>query len=34
MQIDLKNEIKEQMSHIRKWGGKFVVPIPKVEVIP
>jgi hypothetical protein len=29
---NLKNEIREQMSHIREWGGKFVVPIPEVEV--
>ena len=30
---NLKDEIIEQMSHIREWGGKFVVPIPEVEVI-
>ncbi|CAD5956037.1 class I SAM-dependent methyltransferase [Planktothrix agardhii] len=30
---NIKDEIIEQMSHIREWGGKFVVPIPKVEVI-
>lgn len=30
---NLKDEIIEQMSFIRQWGGKFVVPIPKVEVI-
>jgi hypothetical protein len=22
-----------QMSHVRSWGGKFVVPIPRVEVL-
>lgn len=30
---NLKDEITEQMTHIRQWGGKFVVPIPRVEVI-
>lgn len=29
---NLKNEIVEQMQHIREWGGKFIVPIPEVEV--
>ena len=31
---NLKGEIMEQMSHIRSWGGQFVVPIPDVEVYP
>jgi len=22
----------QQMSYIREWGGKFVVPIPEVQV--
>jgi hypothetical protein len=30
---NLKKEIIEQNSYIREWGGKFVVPIPRVEVI-
>ncbi len=30
---NLKNEIIEQMAFIRKWGGKFVVPIPRLEVL-
>ncbi|MBI5665327.1 MAG: class I SAM-dependent methyltransferase [Nitrospirae bacterium] len=30
---NLKDEIMEQMSHIRSWGGKFVVLIPEVQVI-
>jgi len=30
---NLKKEITKQMAHIGEWGGKFVVPIPKVEVI-
>jgi len=29
---NLKDEIMQQMQHIREWGGRFVVPIPKVEV--
>ena len=29
---NLKDEITRQMSAIREWGGRFVVPIPKVEV--
>ncbi|HKM55078.1 MAG TPA: class I SAM-dependent methyltransferase [Isosphaeraceae bacterium] len=29
---NLKTEIKEQVSYIRDWGGRFVVPIPEVEV--
>jgi SAM-dependent methyltransferase len=29
---NLRNEISEQMKQIRSWGGKFVVPIPGVEV--
>ena len=30
---NLKDEIMEQMSHIRDWGGKFVVLIPEVQVL-
>ena len=30
---NLKDEIIEQMNYIRDWGGKFVIPIPKIEVI-
>jgi len=30
---NIKDEIIEQMSFIREWGGKFVVPIPRVMVI-
>lgn len=31
---NLKNEIMEQMAHIREWGGKFIVPIPEATVCP
>lgn len=30
---NLKDEIMEQMAHIRDWGGRFVVPIPEVTII-
>jgi SAM-dependent methyltransferase len=30
---NFKDEIVKQMAPIREWGGKFVVPIPTVEVI-
>ena len=29
---NLRDEIAAQMSAIREWGGRFVVPIPRVEV--
>ncbi|HDS01579.1 MAG TPA: SAM-dependent methyltransferase, partial [candidate division Zixibacteria bacterium] len=29
---NLREEIMEQMRYIREWGGKFVVPIPEVQV--
>jgi C-methyltransferase C-terminal domain/Putative zinc binding domain/Methyltransferase domain len=31
---NLKDEIMAQMSHIRAWGGQFVVPIPFVKIYP
>ena len=31
---NLKDEITHQMSHVRSWGGRFVVPIPAVTVLP
>src|SRR5262245_60554914 len=31
---NLKDEIMEQVSYIRSWGGQFVVPIPDVKVYP
>ncbi len=31
---NLRDEIMAQMAHIRGWGGRFVVPIPRVEVLP
>jgi SAM-dependent methyltransferase len=29
---NLKDEIMEQLQFIRQWGGRFVVPIPKVAI--
>ncbi len=30
---NLKDEIRTQLAYIREWGGRMVVPIPKVEVL-
>jgi SAM-dependent methyltransferase len=30
---NLRDEIVSQMADIREWGGRFVVPIPRVEVV-
>jgi 2-polyprenyl-3-methyl-5-hydroxy-6-metoxy-1,4-benzoquinol methylase len=30
---NLKDEIVRQVVHIRDWGGRFVVPIPQVQVL-
>jgi hypothetical protein len=30
---NLKDEIVQQMQHVRDWGGQFIVPIPEVQVI-
>jgi hypothetical protein len=30
---NLKEEIVEQMSDVRSWGGRFVVAIPEVEIL-
>jgi SAM-dependent methyltransferase len=30
---NLKNEIIEQNSFIRNWGGKFIIPVPEVQII-
>jgi hypothetical protein len=29
---NIKDEIMQQMSFIREWGGKFIVPIPEVKI--
>ena len=30
---NIKDEIKEQLSYIKNWNGKFLVAIPKLKVI-
>lgn len=30
---NIKDEIIQQISYIRDWGGKFVIPIPEVKVL-
>lgn len=30
---NLKTEITQQLSYIKDWGGKFVVPIPQLQLI-
>jgi hypothetical protein len=30
---NLRDEICQQMAHIRTWGGRFVLPVPQVEVV-
>jgi 2-polyprenyl-3-methyl-5-hydroxy-6-metoxy-1,4-benzoquinol methylase len=29
---NVKDEVMEQVSYIREWGGQFVVPIPEVKI--
>ena len=31
---NFKDEIMQQLAFVREWGGKFVVPIPRVTVFP
>ena len=31
---NLQQEIIGQLAYIREWGGRFVVPIPEVKVLP
>jgi SAM-dependent methyltransferase len=31
---NIKDEVMRQMAHVRNWGGKFVVPVPRLEVLP
>jgi len=30
---NIKEEIMDQLSFVKTWGGKFIIPIPRVEVI-
>jgi hypothetical protein len=31
---NLRSEIAAQLAHVRTWGGKLVVAIPKLEILP
>lgn len=31
---NLKEEVIGQIGYVRDWGGKFVIPVPRVQVIP
>ena len=30
---NLKTEIAEQLAYIKEWGGKFVIPIPELQIL-
>jgi hypothetical protein len=30
---NIKDEVMQANARIREWGGRFVVPIPSVEVL-
>lgn len=30
---NIKDEITEQMAHVREWGCKFIVPIPRAQIL-
>lgn len=30
---NLRNEVTEQLSYIREWGGKFVTAVPELEIL-
>ena len=30
---NLKHEIMQQMAHVGRWGGKFIVPIPEASIL-
>jgi hypothetical protein len=30
---NLRDEIIEQLADIRRWGGRFIIPIPKPDVV-
>jgi hypothetical protein len=30
---NLRDEISQQLEHIRAWGGQLIVPIPELEIV-
>ena len=30
---NIKDEVIQQMSYIREWGGRFIIPIPRVKIL-
>ena len=30
---NLKQEVMQQLSYIKEWGGQFVIPIPQLQII-
>jgi hypothetical protein len=30
---NIKQEIIEQLKYIKEWGGRFVIPISKLEIV-
>jgi SAM-dependent methyltransferase len=30
---NVRDEIMAQMAHVRGWGGRFVIPVPEVEIL-
>ena len=30
---NLRDEIVAQLAYVRDWGGRFVVPIPQLEIV-
>jgi hypothetical protein len=30
---NLKDEITTQLEYIKEWGGKFVIPIPALQIV-
>jgi C-methyltransferase C-terminal domain len=31
---NLRAEISAQLAYVRDWGGRLVVPLPRLEVLP
>ena len=31
---NLQDEIRRQLEGIRAWGGRFVIPVPVVRILP